>query len=70
MTEDNKKLVKIYYKNWKGESSIRTVYPLGPFYWGSNEFHKEEQWLFDVFDYDKQAKRTYAFKDIISVLPN
>lgn len=34
MTEDNKKLVKIYYKNWKGEHStcfktVMVVYKYG-----------------------------------------
>ena len=39
-------------------------------YWGKTEYHTENQWLFDVWDLDKDASRTYAFKDIIKVLNN
>ena len=29
-------------------------------YWGHTEWHKEDQFLMECFDLNKQAKRTYA----------
>lgn len=36
--------VLIDYTNWRGERDWRTVEPVGIFF-GSNEWHKEKQWL-------------------------
>lgn len=60
--------VIIDYTNWKGERSTRTVVP-DVIYWGSNEWHKEPQWLLTAFDVEKQAKRNFAMKDIHSWTP-
>ena len=57
------KQVKIVYTNWRGETSIRNIEPKELIY-GSNEWHKEEQWLLIAYDVDKQADRTFACKDI------
>lgn len=70
MKIDNNKVLTLLYKNWKGNTDIRKVQPIGNMYWGKTEYHKEDQWLFDVWDLDKDASRTYAFKDIIKVLNN
>lgn len=70
MKIDNNKVLTLLYKNWKGNTDIRKVQPIGNLYWGQTEYHKEDQWLFDVWDLDKDAARTYAFKDIIKVLNN
>ena len=63
----NKKIeditIKVIYKNWKGETGLRTIIPLSIFY-GFNEFHKDEQWLMKVWDFDKEDYRTYALRDI------
>ena len=58
-----KKEVKIVYTNYKGETSIRTIIPIEVFF-GSNEWHTEEQWLLRAMDAEKQAERTFAMKDI------
>lgn len=68
MKVDNNRVLKLLYKNWKGETSVRRVQPVGNLYWGQTEYHKEDQWLFDVWDLDKEDHRTYAFKDIVSML--
>lgn len=54
-------------KNWKGVIGTRNVIPQRVYY-GSTEFHKEEQWLMITYDLDKQAERIYALKNIIEWL--
>lgn len=60
--------VIIDYTNWQGERSTRTILPIR-MYWGSNEWHKEDQWLLEAHDLDKRAVRNFAFKDIHSWTP-
>ena len=60
----NKQTIRILYKNWKGETSIRNIIPCGTLKWGSTEYHKEEQWLMEAYDLEKGSNRTFAFKDI------
>ena len=57
-------MVKVEYKNWKGETGIRSIIPLNIFY-GNTEYHKEEQWLMKVWDLDKKDYRTYALRDVL-----
>ncbi len=57
------KIVHALYKNWKGCLEWRTIIPMDIFF-GSNQYHTEEQWLMVVWDLDKNAERTYAIKDI------
>lgn len=57
------KPVKILYTNYRGETSIRTIIPK-QLTFGSNEYHKEEQYLLIAHDADKNAERTFAMKDI------
>lgn len=51
------------YKNWRGQTDVRMVTRPGPIFWGSNEFHTEEQWLFTAYDLEKKADRTFALRD-------
>lgn len=53
------------YKNYKGETAVRNIMPITVYY-GSNEWHPEEQWLMVAWDADKKALRTFSlqgFKD-------
>jgi len=59
--------IKVKYKNWKGEIGIRTIIPQ-TIYYGSTNYHTQNQWLMDVFDVDKDALRTYAMMDIIEFI--
>jgi len=59
--------IKVKYKNYQGITSIRTIIPQ-KIYYGSTDYHKENQWLMDVFDVDKDAPRTYAMMDIIEFI--
>jgi len=65
---DKKKAVKIIYTNYKSETAERTIIPL-ELWFGSTEYHKEEQWLLKAFDLDKKAERNFAVKDIKSWAP-
>jgi len=59
--------LKVKYKNWQGEIGIRTIIPRNVWY-GNTNYHKEDQWLMDVWDVDKDAQRTYAVMDIIEFI--
>jgi predicted DNA-binding transcriptional regulator YafY len=65
---DEKKAVKIGYTNYKGETAERTIIPL-ELWFGSTEYHEEEQWLLKAFDLEKKAERNFAVKDIKSWRP-
>lgn len=65
LTVDNRKPLKMLYTNWKGETEIRTVKPIQVYY-GSTEWH-EEQWIMEVYDLDKEARRHFAMKDIKAI---
>jgi len=55
------------YKNWLGKVSIRKVVPYD-IWFGSTEFHPEDQWFLHVFDMDKGEERNFALRDIIKFL--
>lgn len=55
------------YKNYKGQTSERTVLPAGVLY-GSNEYHKEKQYFLHAWDVEKKAYRDFALKDVVSFL--
>jgi len=56
--------IKVIYTNWRGETSMRSVTPMG-IHFGSTEWHPEPQWLLKVFDHDKQADRDYVLRDCV-----
>ncbi|AKU44182.1 hypothetical protein CPT_Murica90 [Escherichia phage Murica] len=57
-------LIRMKYRNWKGVVADRCV--TEPNLWfGSTEYHKEEQWLMRAFDVDKGEYRDFALKDIL-----
>lgn len=59
----DKETVTFLYKNYNGELTRRHVSPVS-IRFGSSEWHPEEQWLMLAFDYDRQAKREFALKDV------
>lgn len=57
--------VYIDYTNYRGERSVRLIQPVpNGVFWGSNEFHKEDQWLLPAIDVEKKVLRTFALRDI------
>ena len=63
MEFEEKKQVKILYTNWKGITSYRNIIPKSVEF-KSTDWHKEEQWILNAFDLDKNADRGFALKDI------
>lgn len=59
--------IKVKYKNWQENISIRTIIPQS-IYYGHTDFHKNDQWLMDVWDVEKDAQRTYAMLDIMEFI--
>jgi hypothetical protein len=59
-----KKTIEFKYCNWHGEVEWRNVIP-EDIWFGSNEWHKTEQWLMKAFDLGKQSERDFALKDIL-----
>ncbi len=60
--------IKVRYTNYRGETAIRSIIPMGEIYWGKTEYHPHDQWLLRVWDIEKNAERIYAFKDIKEIL--
>ena len=50
-------VIKVIYKNYRGETGLRAIIPLS-LYYGNTEFHKDEQWLLKVWDVAKKDYRT------------
>lgn len=59
-------MIDFTYTNWKGETSPRKAI-VEEFIYGSNEWHKEPQFLIKGFDLDKESMRTFAAKDILDL---
>ena len=55
--------VKILYTNWQENTAYRNIIPKSMEF-KSTEWHKEEQWILNAYDVDKQADRGFAMKDI------
>lgn len=55
--------VKILYTNWKGITAYRNIIPKS-IEFKSTDWHKEQQWILNALDIDKQADRVFAIKDI------
>lgn len=60
---NNEKKIRIIYTNYRNETNIREIIPL-KIWFGHNEWHKDDQWILDAFDIDKNADRSFAMKDI------
>ncbi len=59
----NNKPVQILYTNYRGETAYRQILPEKIWY-GSTEWHPENQWLLDAVDIEKDALRNFAMQDI------
>lgn len=54
----------ILYRNYRGDVSVRRVRP-ERIWFGSTEWHREEQWMMDAVDLDKGAHRSFALRDVL-----
>jgi predicted DNA-binding transcriptional regulator YafY len=57
-------VIKVRYKNGRGEVGTRDIIPLEVIY-GSTEWHKEEQWFMKAWDLIKNDYRIYALRDVL-----
>jgi hypothetical protein len=55
--------IMVDYTNWRGERRVRDILPLRIFF-GSNQWHKEPQWLMEVVEPDDSETKTLAFAGI------
>lgn len=54
--------ITLTYTNYRGETSERAITPIRPWF-GSTEWHPEQQWFLRAYDHDKGAERDFALKD-------
>lgn len=59
----------IIYRNWRGETDIRHVFPKSV-YFGLTQWHPVEQWFMLAHDEAKGATRDFAMNDILSMHSN
>jgi hypothetical protein len=59
--------IRFVYQNYAGKIAVRNAVPVRMTF-GSNEWHKQRQWLMEAFDLDHGAMRTFAVKDIIKFI--
>lgn len=62
-------IVCICYTNWRGETKMRRILPKRLWFGKMPPYHRDEQWLLDATDLDKQQPRTFALKDVRSWFP-
>jgi len=58
-----KQMIRILYKNYKGEVAYRTIIPKSIDFI-TTKWHPEEQWILTAFDIDRNADRGFAIADI------
>ena len=59
---------KFEYKNHRGEVAIRYIMPIHTWF-GTSEYHPEFQMFLRAFDFEKEAERDFAVRDIIRFIP-
>lgn len=60
------RLITFDYTNHRGEKARRTAKVI-KVWWGETSYHSGEQWIFTGYDYDRQANRDFAMKDMTAV---
>lgn len=60
-------VIHFNYTNYKGERSHRRAV-VRKIYEGSTEWHPEYQWLIEAFDINKNAMRTFAYRDMANIV--
>lgn len=64
-TDPRTKPITILYRNHRGEEGIRRILPLALEYRAEPPWHPEPGWILVAHDLDKQAERSFAWKDIL-----
>lgn len=55
--------VEILYRNHRGEEARRRIKPIA-LWFGSTDWHPEEQWLLGAFDYSRNSRRDFSMAEI------
>ena len=58
--------IKFVYTNWRGSIATRGVEPTG-LWFGSTEWHPEQQWFLRAVDLEKDAMRDFALRDMTDI---
>jgi len=69
MNSNKEEFVKILYKNYRGEATIRHIRPSKAWY-GVTEYHPVPQWFLKAWDLDKKAERDFALADVLKFSVN
>ena len=56
-----------WYKNYKGEESLRRVMPVS-LWFGLSSYYSGRQWFLKCWDLEKKAERDFALVNIIQTL--
>jgi predicted DNA-binding transcriptional regulator YafY len=63
----NGSYLEFNYVNWEGLTSYRKV-KVKRIYFGFTEYHKQDQWLMEALDLDKNELRTFSMEDMVNVI--
>lgn len=53
----------VEYTNYRGETALRSIIPIR-LWWGTTEWHPEEQWILTAWDAEKGTVRDFAWQDM------
>jgi predicted DNA-binding transcriptional regulator YafY len=63
-------VVTIRYTNWRGETADRRIIPhAGTLRFAATDYHPDAQWVFDAWDVDRAAVRTFALASVRAWTP-
>lgn len=65
---NEEEVVEVEYRNWRGETAKTHIIPEHIFF-GSAEWHLEEQWFLNAYDLQWETYRDLALKEIITWNP-
>ncbi len=68
VTEYLRRRVTVTYTNHRGETRDRLIEPY-TIRFGKTDHHPEPQWLLTCWDFEKQADRSYALKNVSNWRP-
>jgi hypothetical protein len=63
--DDENTVVRVLYRNWRGEVAWRRIRPIR-LEWPPDGRPHSNQWLLRCWDLDREAERSYAFQDMIT----
>lgn len=65
LTPESPGVIQKMYRNYKGEESLRTLFPISLIFEEKNEYHGDNVWIVSAWDLDKKAMRDFCFTDFL-----